>query len=194
MLRTRIEQYRIKENNLHEQYNNHVLSYLRKSPNVKQGYAEEILLLSCAYVSQREQTKWLERIEAMRKPERTDSINDLGGDLDLSAADIDALLDGIERVRDKLAPTDRKSAAIQRTIDESITKFSRIIVQFVDKRNVMRRAIANAVSINRTDAMLDELILLKSNLIKIRIYLKCLCETNGFAVESSNGQENKNVN
>ena len=186
MLKTRIEQYKIKENNLHEQYNNHVLSYLRKLPNVKSGYAEEILLLSCAYISQREQTKWLERMVDMTKSGRIDAINDLGGDLDLTSSDIDDLLSNNEQVINKLAPTDRKGDRFNKTIDDLIIKFSRIVVQFVDKRNVMRRDMANSVPIGRTETMLDELILLKSNLIKIRIYLKCLCESNELDLVNKN--------
>lgn len=182
----RIAQCWNRERNLETQYNNHVNVFLKSfsdDAGKRQRHSVEIVQLACTLYAQRKQTDWLELIAAKSEVCRRDTVNDIS-DLGLEPVDVEAALADATVIRNKLAAGhDRLPSALRRCVEKQVDKMARVLVQFVDKRNVMRRCEANAVGHKRVESMLNELVLLKSNLVRSVAHIEKLCEPRKYMKE-----------
>ncbi|AGE89980.1 pkip [Spodoptera littoralis nucleopolyhedrovirus] len=172
----KLKQCRNKESNLMSQYDNRVFGFLRDSSKDDRRSAD-IKLLSCTIYGQRHQTVWLDSLDKIRSENKyLDTINDLT-DLKLDAQQIESLVniaDGRERyeaTRIIVGNIDEWKDFYKEITMTHCGKFAKILKQFVAKRNAMRRSSSSSSS----DIVL-ELVLLKSNLVKIKCTIdKLIC-------------------
>ncbi|AUV65289.1 PKIP-1 [Alphabaculovirus myunipunctae] len=155
-MQARIEQLSAKESNLREHYQNRVVAAI-----LKNKYDERLQLELSVMVAEQfglEEQLYSLRHNIVSKKRQTDFVNSLA-ELDYSNYEIETLVQNADYEYlpqkykiDALPPT------LQTVFRKNNKKFVKILKEFVDKRNLHRK--------KPNDKLLEELVLLKSNLIK----------------------------
>ncbi|QAT90312.1 protein kinase interacting protein [Spodoptera exempta nucleopolyhedrovirus] len=152
----RIKLLSVKETNLRDQYENKVMSALKKGKIDEQTKNELIIMVA-------EQFGIEEQLYSLRHnctdERRKDFINNLN-EIDFSNFEIELLLDDANKdyLKTKYKTAETLPESLQKVFDRNNDKFVKILKQFCTKRNVYRK--------NENSNLLEELVLLKCNLIK----------------------------
>nr|UWK31553.1 pkip-1 [Spodoptera exigua multiple nucleopolyhedrovirus] len=144
-----------KESNLKNQYENKVLCILKKG-KIDEETRNEMTIMIAEQFGIEEQLYSLNHYSDKRR--RKDFVNDLG-EFEFTNDEIEEMLKTSED--DFLLKKYKVSArprSIQKAFEYNNKKFIKILKQFIDKRNVFRKC--------ENDSLLEELVLLKCNLIK----------------------------
>lgn len=156
MQENRVELLAVKEANLRTQYENKVLSALKKG-KIDDDTKNELIIMVAEQFGLEEQLYSLRHNNTDKR--RKDFINNLD-ELDFKNDEIEIMLDSVNN-GDFLASKCNiasKPPSIRKVFDKNNIKFVKVLKQFVDKRNVYRKA--------ENSKMLEELVMLKCNLIK----------------------------
>jgi polyhydroxyalkanoate synthesis regulator phasin len=168
MQQKRIEQLELKVKNLKRQYEDRVIKFL-KTPVDRRTVKTQIEInhLRATIYGLEEQVYVLDRTldNEQRALNFINSVNDLG----LDATEIDSLLDSqSDRLLLDKYFVHKLDDLTQRMFIANTSKFVRVLKQFVDKRQVYRKT--------PSSVLLEELTLLKSNLVKHMCVLDKLVE------------------
>ncbi|QEI03432.1 PKIP [Spodoptera cosmioides nucleopolyhedrovirus] len=151
-----------KEFNLKTQYENKVVSILKKG-KIDENTRNEMIIMIAEQFGIEEQLYSLNRYGNSTEKRRKDFINNLN-ELDFSNYEIEEMLDAADAehcdflMKKYKISESAKPESIQKTFEKNSKKFIKILKQFVEKRNAYRK--------DENSSLLDELVLLKCNLIK----------------------------
>ncbi|AIZ48591.1 pkip-1 [Agrotis segetum nucleopolyhedrovirus B] len=152
---SRIELLSLKEMNLRSQYENKVLAALKKG-KIDDDIKNDLIVMVAEQYGLEEQLYSLRHNHTDRR--RKDFINNLD-ELDFKNDEIEAML--LVENKDFLAKKCNiaaKPQLLQSVFEKNNKKFIKILQQFIHKRNVYRKT--------ESYKLLEELVLLKCNLIK----------------------------
>ncbi|AAZ38199.1 PKIP-1 [Agrotis segetum nucleopolyhedrovirus A] len=156
MQENRIEILSAKEANLRAQYENKVMSALKKG-KIDDAAKNELVIMVAEQFGLEEQLYSLRHNSTDKR--RKDFINNLT-ELDFENDEIETMLDSATN-KDFLSIKSNivsKPQQIQKVFEKNNKKFLKVLKQFIDKRNVYRKT--------NNEKMLEELVMLKCNLIK----------------------------
>jgi hypothetical protein len=166
MLDNRIKQLTIKEQNLCNHYTNKIVSFLKKGKiENRESIRNECIKMQVEIFGLEEQLFVLRHYNSETK--QIEFINNFN-ELELENCEIEGLYDnslGIEFLLEKLQMKNVSDYFIKHFYSYSI-KFIKILKEFITKRNHYRR--------KPSKLMLEELVLLKSNIIKLYCMMKRL--------------------
>ena len=156
-----------KEKNLRTQYENKVLAVLKKG-KIDDNVKNELIIMVAEQYGIEEQLYSLRHNSTDKR--RKDFINNLN-ELDFSNFEVEQMLDEDQNFDFfmKKYNVSTKPASIQTNFEKNCKKFLKILKQFIDKRNVYRGAKSE------NNILLEELVLLKCNLIKHLCVMEKLC-------------------
>jgi hypothetical protein len=154
-MKKRIAALTQKESNLKTQYENKVISILKKG-KIDEETRNEMTVMMAEQFGIEEQLYSLNHYGDKRR--RKDFVNDLS-EFEFTNDEIEEMLKSSDD--DFLLKKYKISSqpqSIQKTFEKNNKKFIKILKQFIEKRNVYRKC--------ENDSLLEELVLLKCNLIK----------------------------
>ncbi|ABM45741.1 protein kinase-interacting protein 1 [Spodoptera frugiperda multiple nucleopolyhedrovirus] len=156
-----------KENNLRNQYDNKVLAVLKKG-QFTDAVKNELKIMAAEQFGIEEQLYNLRHNNTDNR--RRDFINNFNELVDFNNEHIEHMYNNDENddLLIKKYNITEKPKAIQDVFKKNNRKFIKILKQFIDKRNVYRS--------NENVALLEELVLLKCNLIKHLCVMEKLCK------------------
>lgn len=151
-----IETLALKESNLRSQYENKVMAALRKGKIDEQCKNDLIVMVAEQYGLEEQLYSLRHNNNHKRRNDFINNLNELGFD----NREIEIMLDNDqnEDYLERKFNVSLKSDPLQCMFRKHYKKFLKILKQFVDKRNVYRKS--------ENPKMLEELVMLKCNLIK----------------------------
>ncbi|QNV47788.1 protein kinase interacting factor [Alphabaculovirus altersperidaniae] len=159
-----------KERNLKAQYENKVMAVLKKGKVIDENTKNELIIMVAEQFGIEEQLYSLRHNSTDKR--RKDFINNLN-ELDFSNFEIEQMLEETAATNEnckvllKKYNVATKPPAIRTTFEKNNDKFVKILKQYIEKRNVYRKC--------ESDTLLQELVLLKCNLIKHLCVMEKLC-------------------
>lgn len=161
-METKIHQIQTKENKVRDQYELKVMSFLKQPVESRSPVLQnEIVHLSSLLRGYEEQLYALRRSYDDKR--QLNFINDIG-EFDFSCEQIEQLMESDKILLDRYRAIDLNET-LRKYFDNNSQKFTKILKQFVQKRNAYRKT--------PKSTLLQELVFLKSNLI----WHLCVLET-----------------
>ncbi|AIE47759.1 pkip1 [Peridroma alphabaculovirus] len=154
-MQSRIHQLASKESNLRAQYETKVMAALRKG-QFDERVKNELIVMVADQFGLEEQLYALRHNNTIKR--QAEFVNHFN-DIDYTNEEIEKLLGGDAAYLDTKYNVRSDAAQVLRdTFIKNRDRFVKILKQFVDKRNVYRK--------NDSTKLLEELVMLKANLIK----------------------------
>lgn len=170
----RVMQLHAKECNLRKQYETKVMAYLKRKSGSGETLQNELKSLSAMIFGLEEQIFHLENYTYSDKS-KVDFINDLS-EIDFSNFELETLIGddrdkALDMIIQKYKAADMLNSTLMTIFKKHANNLIKILDQFISKRNIYRK--------KASSKMLDELVYLKSGVIKHLCIIERLADSTG---------------